>query len=77
MRLRRAGMRSMAAGENLGVAPGRLGTPRSIVAAWMASDPLRRNLLDPAWRSVGVAALATVPGAVLRSGGTYAVEFSG
>lgn len=75
-RLRRVGVRTRRAGENVGAGPARLGSPRSIVAAWMAAGPLRRNVLDPRYRSIGVAAVASVPGVLARSGGTYAAEFS-
>ena len=76
-RLRAAGVEATYTAENIGVGPGRLGTPRSIVSSWMASDPMRRNMLDPVYRTVGVAALSTVPGVMRRSGGTYAADFAG
>jgi uncharacterized protein YkwD len=42
-------------GENLAWGQGRLGTPRSIVLAWLRSDGHRHNLFTPAWREMGVA----------------------
>jgi hypothetical protein len=65
------------AGETLGTAPGRLGTPRSMVGAWLASDPLARVLLDPGFRRVGVAVGVKVATPLPRSGGTFVVELAG
>ena len=65
-RLTRAGYVSRAAtdwfvGENLGWATGTLATPRQLVAAWMASPGHRRNILEPAFRDVGIGAASGTP----------------
>jgi uncharacterized protein YkwD len=45
------------AGENLAWATGTEASPRSIVAAWLASPEHRANLLAPSFRRVGVGEL--------------------
>ena len=44
-------------GENLAWGAGRLGTPGSIVAAWLQSPAHRRTLLRPGFSQVGVGAI--------------------
>jgi uncharacterized protein YkwD len=46
---------SYSVGENLAWGQGLLGTPRSIVLAWLRSDGHRRNLFSTVWREMGVA----------------------
>jgi uncharacterized protein YkwD len=41
-------------GENLGYGTGGAGTPRSIMAEWLASPGHRANILTPAFREQGV-----------------------
>lgn len=49
-------------GENLLWSSGEL-TPAQAVALWMASPGHRRNILDPAWRKIGISAVrATAAG---------------
>jgi uncharacterized protein YkwD len=55
------GARSWIVGENLVWGTGPLSTPRALVTAWMNSPPHRENLLRPAFREIGVAALAGTP----------------
>jgi len=43
-------------GENLLWSSGEL-TPAEAVALWMASPGHRRNILDPAWRKIGISAV--------------------
>jgi uncharacterized protein YkwD len=43
-------------GENLFWASGKVSATES-VGAWMASPPHRANILDPAWRQIGIAAI--------------------
>lgn len=54
-RLRSFGVRYPLLAENIAWGSGRLGTPRAIVAAWMASPPHRANLLHPGFRVIGIA----------------------
>jgi uncharacterized protein YkwD len=55
------GARSWTVGENLVWGTGPLSTPEALVTAWMNSPPHRENLLRPAFREIGVAALAGTP----------------
>jgi uncharacterized protein YkwD len=52
----RGGFARWAAGENLAWIDPRL-TAGDVVSMWLGSPPHRRNLLDPAWRELGVAAV--------------------
>jgi len=55
------GARSWQVGENLVWGTGPLSTPLALVAAWMNSPPHRENLLGPAFREIGIAAVAGTP----------------
>jgi uncharacterized protein YkwD len=55
------GARTWTVGENLVWGTGPLSTPQALVTAWMNSPPHRENLLRPAFREIGVAALAGTP----------------
>jgi uncharacterized protein YkwD len=46
---------SYAVGENLAWGQGTLGTPRSILLAWLRSDGHRHNLFRREWREMGIA----------------------
>jgi len=48
------GARSWELGENLAWGAGAAATPAEIVDAWMHSPGHRRNILDPAFREIGV-----------------------
>ena len=52
-RLRRFGVHAPYIGENLASGTSPLG-PAAIVQMWIASPPHRQNLLDPAFRRIGV-----------------------
>jgi uncharacterized protein YkwD len=53
--------RSWVVGENLVWGTGPLSTPQSLVTSWMNSPPHRENLLRPAFREIGIAAVAGTP----------------
>jgi uncharacterized protein YkwD len=55
------GARTWTVGENLVWGTGPLSTPQALVTAWMNSPPHRENLLRPAFRELGVAAVAGTP----------------
>ena len=57
-------------GENLFWASGSV-TADGSMKAWMASPGHRENILNPAWRQIGIAAVSSpdAPGAFLRSRG--------
>jgi uncharacterized protein YkwD len=55
------GARTWTVGENLVWGTGPLSTPEALVTAWMNSPPHRENLLRPAFREIGVGALAGTP----------------
>ena len=55
------GARSWEVGENLVWGTGPLSTPLALVTAWMNSPPHRENLLRPAFREIGIGAVAGTP----------------
>jgi len=63
--------------ENIAWGTGADATATHIVAAWMASPPHRRVILDGEYRDAGVAVNATLPRMVGagQPGATYAMEF--
>lgn len=62
-------------GENLAWGEGTRGTPRSIVAAWMASPGHRSNLLSGGFTEVGIGALPGTPIGSTGSSATYVAEY--
>jgi uncharacterized protein YkwD len=62
-----------ALGEDIATGSGDLGTPKAIVAAWMASPGHRRNILAREFRDVGIGVAAGMPGAA--DGATYVADF--
>jgi len=61
-------------GEDLAWGSGTLGTPRQIVASWMASPGHRANILYPKFREAGMGVAFGDPGAGM-DGVTYALDF--
>ena len=61
-------------GENLAWGSSVRGTPRMIVAAWMASPPHRRNILNRRFTAVGIAVVRGAP-ADVSDGATYVTDF--
>ena len=78
-RIRRAGYlrkaRYWTVGENLAWGDGNRATPASIVDAWMNSPEHRANILDPAFRDIGVWIAPGAPESYQAPAGTYATEF--
>lgn len=76
-RLRRVGYipvtGAWAIGENLAWGTGALATPVTIVNAWMHSAGHRRNILDAAFREIGIGIALGAPNG--GSGATYVNEF--
>lgn len=68
---------SFAVGENIAWGTLWLGTPRSIVAAWMASPGHRANILDGHYRDTGIGVSSHPPRALGggMSGGIYTQDF--
>jgi uncharacterized protein YkwD len=62
-------------GENLAWGTGDLATPRAIMAAWMNSSGHRANILQPAYREIGVTVLAGNPAKRDGAGATFVTEF--
>jgi uncharacterized protein YkwD len=63
-------------GENIAWGSGSYGSLGSIMQAWMNSPPHRENILDPAFRDVGVGIAPGVPQSGLQlSGATYTTDF--
>lgn len=56
-----AGARDGIYGENVGVGPTTNGTARAMTASWMGSPEHRLNILYPAFRDVGIAAVPAGP----------------
>jgi uncharacterized protein YkwD len=70
------GARSWTVGENLVWGTGPLSTPEALVTAWMNSPPHRENLLRPAFREIGLAALTGTPvGRIDLTGVTVSSEY--
>jgi uncharacterized protein YkwD len=63
-------------GENIAWGSGSYGTLGSIMQAWMNSPPHRENILDAAFRDVGVGIVPGVPQSGLQlAGATYTTDF--
>jgi uncharacterized protein YkwD len=64
-------------GENIGWGTLELGTPRAIVAAWMASPGHRANILDARFRDTAIGVSPHVPSSLSggQSGGIYTQDF--
>jgi uncharacterized protein YkwD len=76
-RLARVGYSYDIAGENIAWGEGVLGTPASIVDAWMHSEGHRTNILDPDFRQVGLGIVAGTPRTAQggMAGATYVTDF--
>jgi uncharacterized protein YkwD len=78
-RIRRAGYlrgaRRWTVGENLAWGSGGLGSPRSIVRAWMNSPGHRANILNRRFREIGVGISPGAPVSGVGNGATYATSF--
>ena len=82
MRMRATGYMSRAhvayeVGENIGWGTLWEGTPRAVVAAWMASPPHRANILDARFHDTGVGVSAHPPARLAHNqpGGIYTQDF--
>jgi uncharacterized protein YkwD len=79
-RVKRSGYgrnRRLTFGEILGAGEGRLGTPRSIVRAWMRRSIHRKAILYPTFRAMGVGAARGVPYRNRRrSGRSFVITFA-
>ena len=62
-------------GENIAYGGGYYGTPKAIVKAWMNSPGHRANILNPAFRDVGVGFASGTPGQPKAGGGIYTTDF--
>ena len=61
-------------GENIAWGQGELSTPRSIVAAWMASPGHRKNILTGEYTEIGLGVVTGTPGDT-SWGATYTTDF--
>jgi uncharacterized protein YkwD len=68
-------IQSLFVGENLGYATGVLGTPASMVQAWMNSPGHRANILAVPFREIGIGLALGIPSS-RTVGATYTTEFS-
>jgi uncharacterized protein YkwD len=62
-------------GENLAWGTGALATPAAIMRAWMNSPGHRENVLNAAYREIGVGVVAGNPARTDGAGATYATAF--
>jgi uncharacterized protein YkwD len=69
------GDRGWRIGENLAWGTGVLATPGSIMQAWMNSPGHRENILNPAYREIGIGVATGNPARTDGAGATYATEF--
>jgi uncharacterized protein YkwD len=67
---------SWSAGENIAWGSGPLATPASIVDGWMHSPGHRANILNGAYRQIGIGIAAGAPQAGVGHGGTYVTDFT-
>jgi uncharacterized protein YkwD len=72
-----SGARTWTIGENLAWGTGSYATPAGAVRAWMRSPGHRRNILNPAFREIGIGVAdgAPISVAAAASGATYATDF--
>jgi uncharacterized protein YkwD len=68
--------RAFTVGENIGGGHGRrFGSPMAVFKGWMHSPPHRANILDPAFRDVGVGVSRGYPMGAHAGSATYTVDF--
>jgi uncharacterized protein YkwD len=71
-RISAVGYNWRAAGENIATG---YATPRLVVIAWMASPEHCRNILDPSFRSIGIAESPSPVGGVATDPSTWTQDF--
>ena len=69
------GLLRWAFGENVAWGEGSRATPKSIMAAWMASPGHRANILNRNFREVGIGFSRGTPNADNAAGGIYTTDF--
>jgi uncharacterized protein YkwD len=69
------GLLSWAFGENVAWGEASAGTPKSIVAAWMASPGHRANILNRSYRDIGIGFSRGTPNSADADGGIYTTDF--
>jgi uncharacterized protein YkwD len=69
------GSRGWSLGENLAWGSQHLGTPRSIVAAWMRSPGHRANLLRRGFKEIGVGVAPGAPEPIHPNAATFVTEY--
>lgn len=62
-------------GENLAAGTGSLSTPRITVAGWMKSEAHRLNMLERAFREIGIGVVTEFPVPPEAPGGTFTANF--
>jgi uncharacterized protein YkwD len=61
-------------GENIAWGPGPQGTPRAVIAGWMASPPHRAIMLSDSYRDAGIGYGAGDPTGGGAAGGVYTLD---
>jgi uncharacterized protein YkwD len=69
------GLTQWAYGENIAWGSRNLGTPESIVDAWMHSPPHRANILNRDFKEIGVGFSVGTPSGGHEAGGIYTTDF--
>jgi len=67
--------RSWSIGENIAWGASYMGSPRAIVKAWMRSPGHRNNILNPAFREMGIGVVAAAPSRTGTPSATYTTNF--
>jgi uncharacterized protein YkwD len=70
-----SGPYSWTVGENIAWGASRRGSPREIVKAWMNSPGHRQNILNPAFRELGIGVVAAAPTRIGLPSATYTTTF--
>jgi uncharacterized protein YkwD len=69
------GLRRWLYGENIAYGGSYNGTPRQIVRAWMRSPAHRFNILNPAFRDIGIGFTRGIPPKPGANGSTFTTDF--
>jgi len=67
--------RGWSIGENIAWGASYMGSPRAIVRAWMRSPGHRDNILNPAFREMGIGVVAAAPSRTGMPSATYTTNF--
>ncbi len=69
------GLRRWLYGENIAYGGSHYGTPKAIFRAWMHSPEHRHNILNPAFRQIGIGFARGIPPKPGSTGSTFTTDF--